>query len=70
MATLSYNDFLQKYILSLGLNDIEKSIKEELGDDSDLFDTIMESVGETFYKDYLDGKLDYIEEEDKPNNNK
>lgn len=69
MSTLSYDAFLEKYILNLGVKDIEKSIKEELGDDSDLFDIIMESVGETFYKDYLDGKLDYIEEMDKPDNN-
>jgi hypothetical protein len=70
MATLNYEDFLKKYVLDSGINQVKESLLNNDGiEDLSFFDMIIESVGESIYKDYLEGKLTYIQEEDKPDNN-
>lgn len=69
MATLTYEEFLHKYILSVGNEEIQKIISEVDQSESEIFAQIIESIGKEFYQEYLRGKLDFIEDEDKPDNN-
>ena len=72
MATLNYEEFLKKYVFDIGGAQMKEVIQSQVGDNADdleIIDMIMESVGQSFYQDYLEGKLEYIEEEDKPDNN-
>ena len=67
MAQLSFEEFTKKYILEIGGQNIAESIKDEMGDtDMEMIEMVLNTVAQSFYQDYLENKLDFIDDEDKP----
>lgn len=70
MDKLTYEEFVKKYIYESSGGEILESLKTEMGTyDMEIFDMIVESVAQSYYQDYLDGKLDNLDSEDNNNNN-
>ena len=67
MAQLSFEDFAKKYILDLTGDNLSESIRTESEqNDLQIFNEILTSVAKSMYEEYLEGKLDFIDDEDKP----
>lgn len=69
MGKLEYKDFVKKYILEVGGDEVKNILTEVDQKDLDLFEHIFENICQSFYQDYLDGKLNFIDEQDKIENN-
>jgi hypothetical protein len=69
MSKLSYEEFVKKYIYESTGGTILESLKNEMGvHDMEIFEMIVESVAQSYYQDYLDGKLDKIDDNEDNNN--
>lgn len=69
MSKLSYEEFVKKYIYGSTGGQILESLKNEMGvDDMEIFEMIVESVSQSYYQDYLDGKLDKLDDNENNNN--
>lgn len=69
MGKLSYEEFTKKYVLDIGGNDLKNSLLSIDTNNLDIFDEIFDNFCKNFYEDYLNGKLSFIEESDKIENN-
>lgn len=67
--TLTYEEFVNKYIIDIGAGDIRSILSESESSELEIMEQIFQGICQQFYQDYLLGILDFIDEEDKPNNN-
>lgn len=68
MAKLTFEQFVKKYIIEVTGEDLPKVLEGELGqDDLPIIESILNTISQDFYQDYLNGKLDFIDKEDDPN---
>ena len=67
--TLTYDEFVKKYINDVGGDEIKGILGESESVELEIMEEIYKGICDQFYLDYLSGTLDFIDEEDKPENN-
>jgi hypothetical protein len=58
---LSYEEFVKKYIMEVGGDEIKSILSEVENSELDIFEQVFEMVCQEYYKEYLNGTLDYLD---------